>query len=256
VLRTLFVAHQHAKNRGVQRVRLLRRQRTGVEVELLVAVEHDPLVALRRADLDRKVARDLPATYAVDLETELWRLLGATLLDPAYLEAGLGQGIAHHEQQTQERRERIAAFDAKLAQQRGRLDGIAGKLVDIGGGPLYDAMLAQAKAIEDLIDRLDEQRADLLALPSDGLSSDEAKSIVAFAAEMQTGLALATEADKRRLYDILHLHGTVSTDPDGIRLGQRHRYRIDRTAAIPLRDTAHPFLKSLKTYQNQYWTKT
>ena len=188
---------------------------------------------------------DLPATYAIDLEAEVWRLLTETLLDPVWLEAGLAAGVAHHQQQAQERRERIAAFDVKLAQQRSRLDGIAGKLVDLGDGALYEAMLAQAKTIEELIDRFEEQRAELLALPSDGLSADEATAIVAFATEMQTGIAHATDADKRRLYDILRLHGTVHTDPEGIRLGQRHRYRIDWTAAIPLRDSDQDFLKTV-----------
>jgi site-specific DNA recombinase len=203
-----------------------------------------------------KPSCDLPAVYALALEAELWRLLRATLLDPDALRLGLDAAQAQHAEGDRLRQERLAAHDAELARQRKRLDVLTSGLADAGDGEVYASILRQAKEVEQLIVRTNAERAELAAVRTEGLSATDADALIAFAEDVGAGFDHATPAERKRLYDLLQVRGTVAADPDGIKLGQRHHFRIDWQAAIPLRTSDNHFLKSLKTYQNQYWTKT
>ncbi|MDP9364993.1 MAG: recombinase family protein, partial [Chloroflexota bacterium] len=147
---------------------------------------HRPSAARRYG----KPVCDLPDAHATDLEAELWRILGETLLDEDHLAAGLKAARAEHERGDRLRRERLAALDAEVGRQRHRLDGLASRLADAGDGEFFAALLRQAKEIETLIGRLDRERADLGGAGGGGLSEAGALEIERFAAEAQTGLSL------------------------------------------------------------------
>jgi hypothetical protein len=212
----------------------------------------------RPSDANRlgKPVCDLPAVYAVGLEADVWRVLQATLLDPDALRLGLDAAQAIHAESDRLRQDRLAALDGQIAKQRAGLDVVVRGLADTGAGEVYAAILRQAKAIEDVIAKLNADRGALAAVEPAGLSVADAEALIAFAATIQEGFGEATPAERRTLYELLQVRGTVAIDPNGLKLGQRHRYRLDWQAAIPLCTSTNIFLKSLKTYQNQYWTTT
>ncbi len=69
------------------------------------------------------------------------------------------------------------------------------------------------------------------------LSADEASAIESLAAEVRDGLTLATPAERRQLFELLRVQGTVHRDPDGVRLGRKWTFRIDWEGAIQLSDS-------------------
>jgi hypothetical protein len=108
-------------------------------------------------------------------------------------------------------------------------------MADAGSGEFLDALTRQAKEIEPLIERLVQERAELAAIRTDGLSDDDALEIEVFAKQIGEGLSYATPADRRLLYELLQLRGKVYFDPDGVRLGRKHSFRIEWQASIELR---------------------
>jgi hypothetical protein len=190
----------------------------------------------------------LPAVNASALEAELWRLLNATLLNQDYLAAGLEAARSQHEQSGHLRTERLATIAAEILKQRKRLDGLAADLADAGEGEFRASIRRRAQEIEGIIAGLCKDRDALDAVPSGGLSADDADAIARFAAEIQAGMAHATPADRRLLYQQLQIRGKVSpadsSAAKAVRLGRTHRYRIDWTATIPLLDSDGSFLKN------------
>jgi site-specific DNA recombinase len=195
-------------------------------------------------ELGRQVG-DLPAVNAPALEAELWCILNATLLNQDYLAAGLQAARARHEQTDQLQAERRSTIAAEIIKQRKRLDGLAADLADAGEGEFRASIRRRAQEIEGIIDGLCKDRDALNAMPSSGLSADDANAIATFAADIQAGMAHATPAERRQLYQQLQVRGTVSpaarTDAKAVRLGRSHRYRIDWTATIPLLDSDGAF---------------
>jgi hypothetical protein len=183
----------------------------------------------------------LPSVNANAIEAELWCTLNATLLNEDYLAAGLEAARLQHELGDSLRSERLATIEAEITKQRKRLDGLAADLTDAGEGEFRASIRRQAQEIEGIIARLCADRDDLKALPSGGLSADEADAIATFAVDVQAGMANATPADRRSLYQQLQIQGTLSPaapdDPKAVRLGRSHHYRIDGTASIPLLDS-------------------
>ena len=193
---------------------------------------HMPSAARR---MDKPVCL-LPDIHAADLEAELWRQLEATLFDPNYLGAALAAGVAKHQDADRLRAERLSVIDAEVAKQRKRLDALADDLADLGLES-REAVRRRMKEAEELIGRLGSERADLTAVRSEGLSSDEASGIEAFAAEladMHHGLVNATPAELRALIDTLDVRGAVAVSTGGIALGRKHRFAINWTARINL----------------------
>jgi site-specific DNA recombinase len=178
---------------------------------------------------------ELPAVYADDLESELLRVLYATLLDADRLAAGLSASVQRRAGVDRLRTDRLAAIDAQIAGHRKRLDGLAGDLLDAGEGEFRAAIRRRAEEIEGIIARLVRDRDELAAMQGNGLSAEAADSITAFATEVREGLDNATTADLMHLYDLLQIRGTVQTDPKGVQLGRKHRYVIDWQGAIQLR---------------------
>jgi uncharacterized coiled-coil protein SlyX len=196
-----------------------------------------------RAHRYGKADCDLPDVHAVDLEAELWSILSETLLNEDYLAAGLDAARAQHDQADQLRQERLAALETEIGRQRQRLDNLSAKVADTGDGEAFAALMRQAKDIEPLIDRLKQEKAELAAVRSVGLSDSEALEIETFAEQIREGLAYATPADRRRLYELLQLRGKVYVDPDGVRLGRKHSFRIEWQAAIELPGYSSRFKK-------------
>lgn len=179
---------------------------------------------------------DLPDVYGSAIEDELWRVLNATLLDEDNLAAGLTAARSHHDSADTLRRDRLAVVDAEIARQRKRLAAMVDELID-AGPEAKEAIRRRMGETEGLIARLDLERGELRAVRSEGLSADEASAIEQFAAEARDGLALATPAERRQLYELLRVRGTAHRDPDGVRLGRKWTFRIDWEAAIQLSDT-------------------
>lgn len=178
----------------------------------------------------------LPDVHAADLEAELWRILGATLLDHDFLTAGLDGARVEHERAGGVRRERLAVVDAEIGRQRKRLDNVSDSIADAGDGEARASLLRRAKDVEQLIGQLSAERAALEAVRSKGLSPAEAASVERFAAEITDGLAKATGADHRAVCDALQIQGRVYLDPSGVRIGRKHAFRIEWEASIPLRN--------------------
>ena len=110
----------------------------------------------------------------------------------------------------------------QIAAHRRRLDGIAGGLVDAlaAGGEFAAAIQRQVADTEALIARLTHERDALDRLTTDGLTEDEAARRRRLCRVLRTGLAHAQPADRRALYELLHLRGTLSLDPEGVPLGR------------------------------------
>ncbi len=186
------------------------------------------------ARLRGKPVCDLPAVHAADMEAELTRIIGETLLDPHNLAAGLAAGVSQHRESGRMRAERLEALDSEIAKQRKRLDSLVDGLADTGAGEARQAVLRRLKDVEDLIDRFAHERAELAAVRTDGLSREEATAIEAFAAEMRRGLDQAAPSDLRELFQAIGVRGTIHADPNGVTLGRKHAFRIEWTARIEL----------------------
>lgn len=194
----------------------------------------------RRAQMIGKPVCDLTGARAEPLEAELWRLVTETLLNVDHLERGLANAReARHGADTL-RQDRIEALNAEIARHRQRLNTLANRLVDAGDGELYQALMRQAKDIESLIGKMSAELTSLNAIRAEGLSEAEVLSIQAFAAEVALGIKHATPADRRKLYKMLQIHGTIHTatanDPDSVRLTRRACFRVEWTAVLPLRN--------------------
>jgi len=179
----------------------------------------------------------LPDVHAVALEAELWRILGATLLDRDFLTAGLDGARVEHDRAGAVRQERFAALDTELNRQRKRLDNLSDAIADANDGEARASLLRRAQDVQQLIERLSTERADLDVVRSKGLSPAEAASIRSFAAQIADGLAKATAADRREVCDVLQIRGRVYFDPDGVLIGRKHRFRIEWSESIPLLDS-------------------
>lgn len=184
-----------------------------------------------------KAECDLPDLHGPQLEAELHRVLTETLLDEDYLSAGLEAAQQEHTAADSLKRERLAALDTEVVRHRKRLDSLASRLVDVGEGEIYAALLRQAKDIETLLGRLTSERDEIAATQTDGLSSQDALTIREFAADIRSGLENATLAERHQIYELLRVRGTVYQDPNGIKIGRKHSFRIEWQAAIPLRNS-------------------
>jgi site-specific DNA recombinase len=180
----------------------------------------------------------LADVHAVDLEAELWRIVEVTLLDPAYLMAGLDAGVAHHQEADRIRGDRMATIDRELIKARAHMTNLVDKLAE--GGIFGDAVRSKADELERTITGLERQKHELSEAPSAGLSPEDATAIQAFASEIRAGLAHATTAERRTLIELLDIRAAVFLADDGVKLGRKYRFRIEWAARIPLGDSVSP----------------
>jgi hypothetical protein len=180
--------------------------------------------------------------HATSIEADLWDALTTTLLNPEYLITGLETAQRRHSESDSLRRDRLSAIDAQIARERKRLDAITMRLIDTDFGSEVAASLERTQDdIQQILERLTNERAQLAAVRSEGLTAAEAESIQSYADKIRDGLAGANDADRRRLYEMLSVRGVVHLDPDGVLLGHKHRYRVEWTAAVPLLHTSSRF---------------
>jgi site-specific DNA recombinase len=199
----------------------------------------------------------LPSVNANAIEAEVWRTLTVTLLNADYLRAGLDAAQTEHEQADGLRVDSIHANEREIAKQRKRLDSLAADLVSFPEGEFRASIRRQAQDIEGIIAKLQAQRAELEARPSSGLSAADANAIIHFAEQIQAGMEHASPADRRQLYQQLQIRGTVSSaepaDPQAVRLGRKHCYRIDWQASIPLFHSGTSLSKRVTLCSNGGW---
>jgi site-specific DNA recombinase len=181
----------------------------------------------------RKPVCTMRDVFAPALEAELQRILTATVLDEEHLGRGLAAAREQHDRADAIRNDRLSAIDAEIARHRKRLEAMVDELIDAGPAA-KEAIRKRIDESETLIARLDRERAELAAVRTEGLSGEEADAIQTFAAHVREGLADFTPADWRRLYEVLRIRGTLYLDPEDVRLGRYHAFRIEWDGAIRL----------------------
>lgn len=198
---------------------------------------------------------EMPPVNANAIEAEVWRILNATLLDADYLRAGLDAAQAEHEHADSQRVDAIQANEREIAKQRKRLDSLAADLATFPNGEFRASIRRQAQDIEAIIAKLQAQQAELEARPSSGLSAADADAVIHFAERIQSGMEHASSANRRQLYAHLQIRGTVSpaerTDPQAIRLGRTHSYRINWQASIPLFNSGTSYRKHVTLFSSE-----
>jgi hypothetical protein len=180
---------------------------------------------------------------SIAVEAEAWRIVSETLLNADVLAAGLDAARSTRGAAERMRRDRRAVIDSEIANHRKTLESLVDQLVKLESAALIEAVDRRAKELEGIIANLGQQRDALIAGPGDGLTDAEATVIKDFAATARIGLAEATAAERRQLFEMLRLRGRVLADPEGLLLGRRNRFRIEWEARIPLLHTAAGFLK-------------
>jgi len=184
--------------------------------------------------------RELPYVPVADLEAYTWQQVCQALLDPDRLAEGMAASRTQHDQANIQRFERIAIVDAEIREKRTRLDKIAERLLDAErGGELEALWKRQAKETDETLQRLKTERTALEAMRAEGLSAEDAESLEAFAAEVREGFESFTPADVRHVFELLQLRGTVRLDPNGVKLGRAHTYRIDWEARVSIPNSEH-----------------
>ena len=111
-----------------------------------------------------------------------------------------------------------------------------------------DAVRRRMHETESLIARYGAERDELTAVTPDGLSPEDAANIEQLAAkleEMHDALVDAGPGELRQIAEYLDVRGTVQTappdDPEAVRFGQKHRFRVDWTTRIHLSDNGTRF---------------
>jgi site-specific DNA recombinase len=196
----------------------------------------------RARKLDKPVCA-LPDVPAIPIEGEAWRIICETLLDPDVLAAGLDAARSTRGDAERVRRDQRAVIDAEITKHRKALDALVDQLVKLESTALIDAVDRRAKELEAMIANLTRQRENLMAGPGEGLTDAEATAIQEFAATARIGLSKATSAERRQLFETLHLRGRVLADREGMLLGKRNRFTIEWETKIPLLHTATRLLK-------------
>jgi site-specific DNA recombinase len=205
---------------------------------------HEPA----RAQKFGKPTCELPAVPANPLENEAWDVVSETLLDPEKLDAGLQ--AARNARSATERMwcDQRAIIDSEIAKHRATIKSLVDQLATFTSTALIEAIDQRAKELDGLIGSLSRQRDSLDAGPGEGLTKAEADSIREFAETARIGLAEATPAERRELFDTLRLRGFVSADPNGVQLGRRHRFQIDWEARMHLSRSETGFENRVSRY--------
>jgi DNA invertase Pin-like site-specific DNA recombinase len=196
-----------------------------------------------RAQRLGKPACELPDVPSIAVEAEAWRIVSETLLNVDILAAGLDAARSTRDAAERVRRDQRSVIDAEIAKHRKTLDSLVDQLVKLESAALVEAVDRRAKELEAMISNLTRQRDTLIAGPGDGLTDAEATAIHEFAATARIGLAEATSAERRQLFEMLRLRGRVLADSEGLLLGRRNRFKIEWEARIPLLHTAAGLLK-------------
>jgi site-specific DNA recombinase len=186
----------------------------------------------------------LPAVPAAGLERLAWEDVAATLLDPERLSAGLAAARAKYEQANGRRTEQLAVLERKIGALRARLSRILDEQLEAPPESERARLYGEkGRQIEMELEHLQTDRDRLGELPHAGLTEAEVLSLTEFAAEVRTGLGVATSDERRRVVELLQIRGAVRLDQDGgIRLGHKNRFAFEWTSVIPLRRSEREFV--------------
>jgi site-specific DNA recombinase len=192
----------------------------------------------KRAAQRNAMLHVLPRMLAAAAEQLVWETIGQALMDEALLSEGIDGARRTHEAAIQRRREHLAHIDGEIARLRRRLDRATADRLDAEPGSETEASLKRTIIeTEREIIAHQRERAQLDQTgAAPGLSESEAEALRTFAADVRAGLPHATRDERRQIYGLLKLKGTVRQDRDaGARIG-RNRFVIEWDAVIDLPD--------------------
>jgi site-specific DNA recombinase len=226
------------------------RERPGGSIRYYHCVRNQPW----RARFQGQPRCELPALLAAPLEADVWQRVSQALLHPEHLQEGLAAAQEEHTAARERRQARLETIDREIERLRTRFDRITDERLDAARGSETErALKAKAAEVEATIQRLAAQRAAFAAEPMPGLSPEEQLELTAFAtdlaagvfeAEIAAGVEAASPADRRRIYQLLHLGGTVRLDPEhGLKLGRKHRFAVDWKGLIELQNGGSEYKK-------------
>ena len=190
----------------------------------------------------------LPSVPAGPLEALAWDEVVATLLDPERMREGMAAARAEYAAAASRQRARLGTLDGEASRLRDRLGRIIEEQLSAPAGSETVRLLREkAQQIEAALGRLAAERGGLAAESAAGLSDGEAEDLASFAAEVRAGADHATTIDRRRVFQLLKLTGTVRRDAEhGIRFAKKNRFSVDWTAILQLRDNGRNFV-NIKT---------
>ncbi len=105
-------------------------------------------------------------------------------------------------------RDRLRTIDAEIATRRRKFDSLAEQIEDTYG-EAAEAIMRRMKEHEATIASLQQERENAVWGPTEGLTDQDAATILAFAETGRIGMADATPAEWRQLCQMLLLHGRV-----------------------------------------------
>jgi site-specific DNA recombinase len=178
---------------------------------------------------------------ATALHDLVWQTVATTLADPARVTAGLKRERDLYDEQNGRRSDRLAIIDTELATLRRRLKRIIEDRADEERQSEAWTILGEKEAeVEKLIGKYEQERTDLVATPTDGLSADQAEACRLALEEVAAGLedlADAPPAERLDFYKMIGLRSTITPaaadDPQAVTLG-RHQYVVELRARIDL----------------------
>jgi site-specific DNA recombinase len=190
---------------------------------------------------DKCPQADVPA---VALEAVAWADVAASLLDPDKLHAGLAAAQADYHTAHRRRGDQLAALDRDIAARRGRLSRILDEQLDAPAGSETARLLGdKAREIERQLTSLQAGRAELANAPHTGLSDEQVLTLTEFAAQVRAGIPAATPAERRQIFELLTLRGTIyRDDAHGYRLSRVHGFRVSWDGLIPIRCSGREFV--------------
>ena len=188
---------------------------------------------------------DVPAD---ELEADVWDRIASSLLDPERLTAGLAESREEHTQAERRQHERLEILQREMGRHRGDLKGILRQRITVDAGSERDQLLEDmAQESEQTIRRLQTEYDRLATMRVGGMSAEEASDLERFAAEVRDGIGSATPAEKRQVYRLLQLHGTLREDADGKKYGRFHHVACDLHAVIPVASDVVPTRTGMRT---------
>ena len=158
------------------------------------------------------------------------------MLDPDRLQAKLDRLRDQHAEAQGEHAQRLKILDAEIARHERTLRRASEEKLNVEADDARYAIYDEAeRRASETVRRLRIERDRFAAMPTPGMSEDEAAELRRAATEIRAGIEHATPAERRRLYQILKLRGRVFHDPaHGMKIGYHIRFRIEWDSLIPL----------------------
>lgn len=155
----------------------------------------------------------MPLVRAEAAEREAWRVLGEWFSDPERLRAKLDAVRAKHAEARGVWTRRAETLAVEIERHEATLRAAVREKLRIDPDdprfPIYDE--TEAKEAQ-LVARLRREHAALEAMPLPGLSDADVSTLLAFGNQVGKGIAKATPADRRWLFERVRLRGVLMDD--------------------------------------------